>query len=1100
MRLATGKRFLVTQCAKLATLVIAWLAAFLLATAAFGQMNTADITGNVTDASGAIIGGATVTALQLATQAKQTAVTNGAGQYSLPQLPLGEYTITAEAQGFKLASQQHVILHINDHIQQDFSLQVGSATETVDVEAGPEQLETQSVSIKDVVENNEVVDLPLKNRQFLQLTLLSEGVVNPPGGTRGDSLQQTGSLINVLGQRAGHDLFLVDGTNITDEYYNNVVLNPSPDATQEFIINKTNYEAEFGGKSGAVINVVTKSGTNNYHGSAYEFLRNDAVDAENYFALKNEPVPAYKENQFGGALGGPIVKDRTFFFVNYDGQRLRQDLAHLFTVPTAAQRAGTIGTTPVTGVFDPAAVALLNPALTALPNLPGTSNNLLEESEQRFDSNQYNARLDQRISSSDYVFARAAIFDAHESDPYGSTILNEAQLPAFGRTLNTHTIDLTIGETHTFSANLLNEFRFGWLKVSGGQGDPNVGNPFAATYGLKGTTATPADQGYPQINLSNEFTTLGSPAGFTSRVDRDFEFFDNVMLHKKAHTIQLGGYFFRLSFNPRFPNNARGIYTYSGAYTGTPLGDFLKGDPASAQVGLGEGAENATTNWAHFYVQDDWRIKPSLVLNLGLRYEYNANLVAAANQTSNIDLTAPGGPAFVIAGNPASLTGTAAANAALSPIPIISAATVGWNNSLLTPRNARFSPRLGLAWQVPGMQGTVVRAGFGVYTNQASYSILQNLAENMPFFFTETVTSPTAFNPNFSTENILSPTNYKVPGTIGANSVNHSFRVEYNEVYSLSVQKAVSSNTTIEAEYVGSRTIHADSSTVLNMPVLPPAGTTSSAQSRRPYPALAAFTTIRWNGWATFNGLTLKANRRFTHDLSFETTYTWSKSLDDASDTGTTNNEYNLPQNSYAPQLESGPSSFDHRNRFTANAVYDLPIARNSTGLMRTALAGWRTSGLFLAQSGAPFTVNLSTTAGNEPADVGLVSGTVNAERPNVTGNPNNGPHTAAQWFNTGAFTLPSPFTFGTAGRNDLFGPSYVDLDLSLQKDFALPLENSKLQFRFDAFNALNHPNFNVPGRVATFNSAGVQTSPTFGVVTSAQDPRELQFALKFMF
>jgi hypothetical protein len=575
---------------------------------------------------------------------------------------------------------------------------------------------------------------------------------------------------------------------------------------------------------------------------------------------------------------------------------------------------------------------------------------------------------------------------------------------------------------------------------------------------------------------------------------------ENVMLHKNAHTIQFGGYFFHLSFNPRFPNNARGVYTYSGAYTGTPLGDFLKGDPASAQVGLGEGAENATTNWAHFYVQDDWRIEPSLVLNLGVRYEYNANLVAGQNQTSNIDLNAPGGPAFVIAGNPAGLTGTAAVNAALSPIPIISAATVGWNNSLLTPRNVRFSPRLGLAWQVPGMQGAVVRTGFGVFTNQASYSILQNLAENMPFFFTETVTSPTALNPNFSTENILSSTNYKVPGTIGANSVNHSFRVEYNEVYSLSVQKAVTSNTTIEAEYVGSRTIHADSSTVLNMPVLSPAGTTSSAQSRRPYPQLAAFTTIRWNGWATFNGLTLKANRRFTHDLSFETTYTWSKSMDDASDTGTTNNEYNLPQNSYAPQLESGPSSFDHRNRFTANVVYDLPIARNSTGLMRTALAGWRTSGLFLAQSGAPFTVNLSTTAGNEPADVGLVSSTVNPERPNVTGNPNNGPHTAAEWFNTGAFSLPASFTFGSAGRNDVFGPSYVDLDFSLQKDFALPLEGSKLQFRFDAFNALNHPNFNVPGRVATFNSAGVQTSPTFGVITSAQDPRELQFALKFMF
>jgi hypothetical protein len=1097
---ASRRKFHARRSMKMRTPILFCLTTFLLAGTAFGQMNTADITGTVTDASGAIIRGANVTALQVATQSQHTAVTNDTGQYSLPQLPLGEYSITADAPGFKQAAQQSVVLHVSDHIRQDFSLQVGNQNETVNVEAGPEQLETQSVSVKDVIENNEVVDLPLKNRQFLQLTLLSEGVTNPPGGTRGDSLQQTGSLINVLGQRTGHNLFLADGTSITDEYYNNVVLNPSPDAIQEFIINKTNYQAEFGGKSGAVINVVTKSGANNFHGSAYEFLRNDAVDAENYFALKNEPVPAYKENQFGGALGGPVVKDHTFFFVNYDGQRLRQDLAHLFTVPTAAQRAGAIGSTPVTGPFDPAAVALLSPALTPLPNLPGASNNLLEESESQFDSNSYNARLDQRISSADYVFARVSVFDAHEIDPYGSTILNEAQLPAFGRTLNTHTVNLSIGETHTFSTNLLNEFRFGWMKVSGGQGDPNAGNPFATTYGLKGTTPNPADQGYPQVNLSNEFTTLGSPTGFTSRVDRDFELVDNVMLHKNAHTIQFGGYIFHLDFNPRYPNNARGVYTYSGAYTGTPLGDFLKGEPASAQVGLGEGAENATTNWAHFYAQDDWQITRNLVLNLGLRYEYNANLVADANQTSNIDLTGPGGPAFVVAGNPAALTGTAAANAALSPIPIISAATVGWNNSLLTPRNVRFSPRLGLAWQVPGQQGLVVRAGFGVYTNQAAYSILQNLAENMPFFFTETVTTPAAFNPNYSTENILSSVNYKVPGSIGANSVNHTFRVEYNEVYNLSVQKAVTSNTTIEAEYVGSRTVHADSSTVLNMPVLPSAGTTSSAQSRRPYPQLTAFTTIRWNGWATFNSLTLKANRRFTHDLSFETTYTWSKSMDDASDTGTTNNEYNLPQNSYAPQLESAPSSFDHRNRFTGNVVYDLPIARNSSGMMQAALAGWRASGLFTAQSGAPFTVNLSTAAGNEPADVGLVNSTTNVERPNVVGNLNGGPHTATEWFNPAAFALPAPFTFGNAGRNDVYGPGYVDLDFSLQKDFVLPWENSKLQFRFDAFNAFNHPNFNVPGRVATFNSAGVQTSPTFGVITSALDPRELQFALKFEF
>jgi hypothetical protein len=1065
---------------------------------AFGQMNTGDITGTVNDPAGAIIEGATVVAVNLNTQLRFSSLTNGAGQYLLAQLPPGAYTLTVNVQGFKQAVEEHVALHVNERMRQDFSLQLGDARESMVVQAIPGLVETESAEIKDVIQNQQVADLPLKDREFLQLTLLSEGVVNPPGGTRGDSLQQTGKLINVLGQRTGHNLFLVDGVSVTDEYFNNVVLNPSPDAIAEFMIDKTNYGAEFGGKSGGVINVITKSGTDRLHGSVYEFLRNDIFDAKNFFDLPGQPTPAFRENQFGGAVGGPIVKNHTFFFVNYDGQRTRKSLADLFSVPTVAERSGNfagvatlldpITRQPIPGSnigndpalrLDPAAVALLAKLPPPTPALTG-QNNLLSVQGQTYDNNQYNVRLDHRFSDRDSSSLRGSLFDANELDPFGSSVLNEALLPGFGRTLRTHSVNVAAAETHTFSPNVINEFRFGWLRVSGGQGDPNAGNPFASEHGLQGVTSNPADAGYPQIALSNAFSAIGSAAGFASRIDRDFEFVENVLIHHGSHGLQFGAYIFHLDFNPSFPNDARGLYTYSGSYTGNPLADFLLGYPSQAQVGLGRGSENAHTNWAHFYAEDGWQVTPSLRIDLGLRYEYNANLAARANQTSNIDVSAPGGPAFVVAGNAANFPPAAAGLASLSPLPIVSASSVGWNDSLLTPRYLRFSPRLGLAWRVPGSRETVVRAGFGIYTNQAAYSILQNLAENMPFFLVKTVSNSGA-TPTLTTESILAqnPT-----GAIGANGVNHDYRIEYNEAWNLTVQRAVTANTTVEAEYVGSRTVHADSSTAANIPLPGP----GAVQARRPYPVLAAFTSIRWDGWATFNGLTLKVTRRLSSGLSFDADYTLSRSWDDASDTGTTNAEFNLPQNVYDAGLEKAPSSFDHRHRFTVNAVYDLPFARGSKGPVHYLLGDWRASGILVIQSGAPFTVNLSSA--NDVANIGLIGGN-NVERPNVVADPNGGAKTPAAWFNTAAFQLPAQYNFGNAGRNIVVGPGLANLDLSLQKEWGLR-ENRTLQFRFDAFNALNHPNFNLPGRI--FGASD------FGVITSAQDARELQVALRLMF
>ncbi len=1098
------------SCRRLTFLPVLWLTSLLAVTAAFGQMNTADITGSVTDPSGALVRGATVTALQVATDQKHTTVTNDAGQFLLAQLPLGEYKLTVDATGFKQSVQENVTLHVGDHVRQDFGLQLGDANQTVTVEATTGGLQVESAELKNVIQNDQVVDLPLKGRQFLELAILSPGVVNPPGGTRGDSLQQTGKVINVLGNRTGHNLFFVDGVSVTDEYFNNVALSPSPDGTREFNLLLTDYSAEFGGKSGGIINVITKSGGNQFHGSVYEFLRNNVFDAQNYFAPPNVPAP-FRENQFGAAVGGPIVKNKTFFFVNYDGQRVRAPATQLFSVPTAAQRTGNLaGLIPATSsIHDPITKAIIssnnlnddpnfnpnNPATRAAlalvnllpsPTAAGNSNNLRATGQQRINTNQYNARLDQQLGSSDNAFARVSVFDANQFDPFGSSVLNEALLPPFSRLLKTHTVNLSLGETHIFSPNIVNEFRFGWLRVSGGQKDPNAGNPFAGTFGLAGTTTNAADLGYPQVNLSGAFTTFGTATGFNSRVDTDYEIFDNVSIHHGHHNVTFGGYFFHLAFSPRFPNNARGTYTYNGSYTGNAFADYLFGYPSQGTVGIGQANENAHTNWAHFYVQDGWQITPNLKLDLGLRYEYNSNLYAEDNQTSDIDLST-GLPRFVVAGSTSSLSPQAASLVAIAAaqtpaIPVVSASSIGWNNSLVDTQPYRFSPRIGAAWQVPGTNGLVLRAGFGLFTNQAAYSVLNALAQNVPFFLGKTVNNATGI-PTFTMNNILAA---NPNGTITPNSVNHDFQIEYNEVWNATAEKAITTNTTFSVQYVGSRTVHADSSTAVNLPTPGP----GAVQARRPFPNLNSFVTLRWDGWASFHGLTVRTTHRMSHGLTFDASYTLSHSIDDASDAGGTNAEFNLPQNIYAPNLrvEKADSSFDHRNRFVGNVLYDLPFLRQSEGWVKAVGGGWRVGSILIAQSGAPFTINLSPA--NDVANIGTVSGN-NLERPNVSGDPNAVTHTPTRWFNTAAFSLPAAFTFGNTARNNVIGPRFVNLDMSLQKQWDLR-EAMNLQFRVDAFNLFNHPNFNLPGRI--FGASN------FGVISSAQDPRELQFALKFEF
>lgn len=1072
------------------------------ATPGFSQMNTGEIDGIVNDPTGAVVLDATVTAVETSTQLKYTTKTNASGEYLLAQLPVGVYDLTVNSQGFKQIVQPHVELHAGEHLRQAFTLELGEQSETLTVTVEPGLLQVESAAIQDTIEQQQVINLPLKGRQFIDLVGLAPGITHAPSGTRGGALQQTGQTWGILGQRGGHNLYLVDGVSITDEYYNNQVLNPSVDDIQEFNVDQTSYGAEFGGKSGGVINVITKSGTNRLHGSVFEFVRNDIFNAKNFFNLPSAPTPPYKQNEFGVSLGGPIQQDKTFFFVNYEGQRTHQTQTQRFTVPTDAERAGNFQGTgitvinPTTGTpyandtipaIDPVAAAILAKVPHAT-NQSALSNNLLATDLGTSEVNQYNARVDHSFSAKDSAFVRVSIFDANQFNPFGLGAINETLLPGFGYDLRTHTDNLSSTWTHVFNTSWINELRFGWLWVGGGQTSPNAGTNLAATTGLQGVTTNPLDMGYPSVSVTG-FSSMGEPTQYVSRTDNNYEAYDNVMWHHGTHTAKFGVYFFHLDFNPVSATNARGTFSFTGRYTSSSLGDFLLGAPNQGQVGVqGRGELQGRTNWVHTYIEDSWQIVPSLKLDIGIRYEYNQNVTDANNNMAVVNTLAPGGE-FVIASNSqGQISSGASALLPFIPIPFVTSAQAGWNRSLLQARPLRLAPRIGFAWSLPDHK-TVVRSSFGVYTNQAAYSIIQNAALNLPFYFAKTVANPAGATPNFNTEDILaaSPT-----GSISANSLNHDFKIEYNNVWNLSVQRSLTSSTSFQAQYVGSYTVHADNLTLQNL--FPDTALAPGAGHVRPIPQMSGFSSVTWDGWEKYNALILTLTQRAWRGLVIDSNYTWSKALDDASNPGSNNAGSNLPQDPMNMAAEKGLSDFDHRHRFVTSFLYELPFLKNSEGWVQTALEGWQVGGIYTLESGSPFTVNLTSDVANNGEPTATQSNI--SERPNLVCNPNSGPKTPAQWFNTSCFAAPGAFSYGNAGRDIVTGPGINNFDVTFQKNFAIR-ESIQLQFRADMFDFFNHPNLNQPNR---FYQPPTANPFTFGTITSANDPRVAQLSLRLAF
>ena len=533
-----------------------WLGAGLLS----AQANTAEIGGVVKDMSGGVLPGATVIATHPQTGYTLERVTDASGRFFLPALPVGEYSISVELPGFQRVTRTGIVLAIGRTLEIEFALDIGGVSEEVTVSATAPLLQATNAEISDVIENRQVVQIPLNGRQFLQLAQLSDAVVLPPGGTRGAALQQAGPLPNVGGQRAGHNIYMLDGFKVTDELFNNLVINPSIDSIQEFKIQKSMYPPEFGGKSSALINVVTKSGTNSFSGSLFEFVRNDTFDAHNFFDDKSQPVPPLRQNQFGFSFGGPIRRDRTFFFVSYEGQRARRSLTRTFSVPPDALRRGDFsGVDPTLQPCDPLATGCtpfpgnripanrIDPIATAfldhvpLPTGDASFQNLTAVERQITDLDQFSLRVDHRISAGDHVFVRLSTFDADEVQPFGTGELNETLVPGFGRRVTTRSRNLGVSYTHIFSRSVLNEFRFGWLDVSGGQVSENQGVDFASQVGLLGVTSDPRDVGFPQISTAGLYSTMGDPASFISRDNTHFEIYNNVLIDRGDHRLKFGG-------------------------------------------------------------------------------------------------------------------------------------------------------------------------------------------------------------------------------------------------------------------------------------------------------------------------------------------------------------------------------------------------------------------------------------------------------------------------------------------------------------------------------------------------------------------------------
>src|SRR5580704_13334260 len=1106
----------------------------------FGQ-TFGSITGVVTDSSGGIVVNAAVTVVNSQTNASRTATTNASGNYAFPALLPGTYDVKVEAQGFQAEVRNGVQLQVQQEARLDFQLKVGSLTEAVQVTGGAPLLTTENATVGTVIDNQRIEDLPLNGRNFTALVSLSPNVVSG-FGTNGAASRQGGdrgivAQISVGGQRQEFNYYTLDGVSNTDVNYGSYSFLPSIDALQEFKVQTGVYSAEFGRES-TQINVSTVSGTNQYHGALFDFVRNNYFDARPYGFTSSVPVSSpFKWNQFGFTLGGPVQipklfngKDKLFFMANYEGFRLRQQTQTVYTTAPQSMRNGdfsailpaTVVKDPVNGApfagnmipssrFDAAGLAML--AFYPLPNIPGAGlkNNYLAIDADQTNKDLFLTRIDFVENSKSTWFGRYNFQNENNVTP---ALYKNGTLLAVGVQQG------MISNVRVLKPTLVNEFRFGYSGFYNNFGN-ELQNQFNGnqTLGFGAIDPPPAGWGTPNITFT-VFSSFGTPVGgpFVTN-DHTFQWVDDLAWSKGKHSFKFGAEIRRDQFNEAGNQDLRGQFTVNGNATGYEFADYMLGYVGQLQDAATLGISQFRATSQGYYVDDSWKVRPNLTLSLGLRYEYVPPWSDKGGSEVNVwippdfpmapvgayaptkgDTTTPftysgQHPCFVRQGNGNVYTDPSPTLARFNPA-ICAVEDGRLGSRLVQPDYKNFAPRLGLAWSP--FRRTTVRAGWGIFYVQDIGNTVWDMDANLAAHVQDVanpVTHDLTFEHPFTAGangacGVPSPPYVCISTPQGlANQPNRA--TSYVEMYELNVQQQLTSDTVLEVGYLGSEGHHLQALLTFNEPLYMSA--TAAVGPRRPAPEFGNIQYLANVANSNYNALSAKLTRRLSKGLTFLVGYTFAKSIDESSGPRPIAGDNVLtPQDGTDWREENrGRSSFDARHRFVVSALYQLPFGKGhqylNHGIASTLIGGWQIGSIYTFQTGLPFSISDGVDQSNTGETHDLASVVPGQSWQLANPSPN-------EWFNTAAFALQPKGTHGNSGRNIVTAPGINVLISTLQKNFNFT-ERIFLQIRFEAFNTLNHPNFYLPNATVT--------SASYGQITALQnniDMRELQLSMKLVF
>jgi len=1041
---------------------------------AFAQSHLAAIRGAIVDPSGAFVPGVTVRATNIETGELRSTTTDD-GRFVLSALQPGQYRVQVEKQGFAPIDGQ-IELQVNQQRSLDFTLTVGAVTRQVDVISSTEPVQRESAALSTVIEGRQVTGLPLDGRNYLELALLAPGTAPAPQGSA-SSLRGDFALI-ANGAREDAQTFLLDGVYNVDPKLNTPGVRLPVDAIREFEVLTNGYDASFGRNAGGQISVVTQSGTNALHGTAYGFFRTRALNARNVFAPADEEAPAYNRQQGGGSIGGPLVRNRTFFFADYEHTRLREGITRITNVPTEAERNGDFSQSLLPAPFDAfnqqpfpnqtipsffiSPIGRSIAALYPLPNRSTPMANFVSSPILTDDADNFDVKVDQVAGTGGLLSVRYSFNDRRFYEPFPSSV----GVPGFGTDVPRRGQNLTTGWTKPFGAKIVNEARFAYSRVAIGVFHENQGRSINQEVGLPELSSNPRDFGMSQVTvvgfspLGDEFTTPQE-----SKTDM-FQILDTVSWATGSHLVKTGFDFRSIRQGAYRDVLSRGLLNFSDRYiTGNALADLLLGFPFVTTGAILDNPQKLrSTSWSGF-VQDSWRLRNNLTVMAGVRYEYIAPAVDADDRATLYD----------------------PASGQLVPVNSGTMPRGGYE-----PDRNNWAPRISIAWTPDASGKTVIRTGYGIYYNQGALATGEGLYFNAPYFDLS-LNVPAQGVPPITLQNPF-PENYPASLPSSATGYQRDLKTPWLEHWSVSIQRQLGGRRSIEIAYAGSRGHNLVAGRDINQPAPSPIPPTVQP-NLRPNPQFDDITFIESRASSKYDALQVKFQQRFDRGLSVLASYTYGKSTDDASGFFSSTGDPNFPQDSNNLAAERGRSSFDIRHRFSTSFSAELPWGTGrrwlgNSGLISTILENMELQGILTFNTGRPFTVALLPDFDNSNTGRSTLGFGAN-DRPNLNGDAKLDSPSADRWFNTAAFTVPAYGTFGNSGRNILDGPGYQNVNLGLLKHITLSSE-VRLQLRAETFNLFNHSNFNLPDAFLG--------SPTFGRVVSADSPRRCQFGVKLMF